>query len=67
MVQYNPDSVHNTPSCTYSNNKCDTFKFLVNETLVNDNFIGNILQNGYFGEIVISNYKYSVKKADISC
>ena len=67
MVQYNPDSVHNTPSCTYSNNKCDTFKILVNKTLVNDNFIGNILQNGYFGELVISNSKYSVKEADISC
>ena len=67
MVLYNPGSVHNTPLCTYSNNKCDTFKFLVNKTLVNDNFIGNILQNGYFGEIVISNSKYSVKEADISC
>ena len=67
MVQYNPGSVPNTPSCTYSDNKYDTFKFLVNETSINDNFIGNILQNGCFGEIVTSNPKYSGKEADIAC
>ena len=58
IVQYNPNSVHNTPLCTYSSNKCDSFKVLVNTTSAEVTFTCNILQNEYFGEKVNTNSKY---------
>ena len=67
ILHHNPSSVHNTPSCTYYNNKSNSFKVLVNTSLYNTKSGANILQNGNFGEYVNINLKAIANQDDIAC